>query len=87
MNPDFSDGFEVPVRRSVVQPILIAGLPRNFCFLLWTIAAALGFGMRALWVIPIALIIHIVCVRLTKNEPYFMSVFIKALKSPERLEP
>ena len=34
--PTLPDGFEVPIHRSLTEPILVAGLPRRFAILLWT---------------------------------------------------
>ena len=29
------EGFEVPIHRSLTEPILLAGLPRNVALVLW----------------------------------------------------
>ena len=39
-------GFEVPLHRSLTEPILLAGAPRNIAILNGTIAAALGLGLQ-----------------------------------------
>ena len=40
------DGFEVPLHRSLTEPILLAGAPRAIAIVNGTIAAALGLGLR-----------------------------------------
>ena len=38
------DGFLIPVRQALIQPVLLAGVPRSFAMVNFTIAAALGLG-------------------------------------------
>jgi type IV secretory pathway TrbD component len=55
--------------------------------LLWTTSAAIGFGLQQIWVLPFAILMHVVLVALTRRDPFFFEVFIRALKSPKRLDP
>lgn len=81
------DGFEVPVHRSLTEPILLAGLPRTLALLLWTTAAALGLGLRQIWVVPVALALHGVLAAAAKRDPYFFDVFLRAIHAQRRLDP
>jgi type IV secretion system protein TrbD len=81
------DGFEVPVHRSLVEPMLMAGLPRTLALVLWTTMAAFAFGLRQLWVLPIGLGLHLLCAAVTRADPYFFDILIPALKAPKRLDP
>jgi len=83
----FDEGFEVPIHRSLTQPILVAGLPRNLGLLLWTITAAFALGLHQIWVLPISLVMHLVFAALAKRDPYFFDVFLRALRARHRLEP
>ncbi|SPD72442.1 Type IV secretory pathway VirB3 family protein [uncultured Desulfobacterium sp.] len=80
-------GFHVPYHRSLMQVVLIAGLPRSAAYMLWTIAAALGMGMRQWWVLPVAIVIHALVAIFIKNDPYFFEILNRALKAPKSLEP
>ena len=42
------EGFEVPLHRSLTEPILLAGAPRSIAIVNGTVAAALGLGVPAL---------------------------------------
>ena len=42
------EGFEVPLYRSLTEPVLLAGAPRSVAVVNGTIAAALGLGLQ-LW--------------------------------------
>lgn len=81
------EGYEIPLHRSLTEVILLGGVPRTPAILLWTTAAALGFGMQQIWVLPFAVLMHVVLVALTRRDPFFFEVFIRALKSPKRLDP
>ena len=42
MRPPTPAGYEVPLHRSLTEPVLIAGAPRSFTILNGTLAAAIG---------------------------------------------
>ena len=42
-------GYEIPLHRSLTEPILMGGAPRSAAILIGTIAAALALGLR-LWI-------------------------------------
>lgn len=72
-------GYEAPVHLSLVEPILVAGLPRSVAFVYWIMAAALMLGMHQLWLLPLALLGHWGLTRLTRFDPHFMVVIRAAL--------
>ena len=79
-------GLEVPLHRSLTQPLLLAGLPRRLALLLWTTAGAFALGMHQLWVIPIAVVLHGAFATMTKRDPYFFDVITRAV-GQRRLDP
>jgi len=81
------EGFEVPIHRSLTEPILIGGLPRNFAILLWTPGMVVILGLYQLWFLPIQIALHLVFVYLTRRDPDFFEVFKRALRAQRRLEP
>lgn len=74
------EGFEAPVHLSLVEPILVAGLPRTVAFLYWTLIAAFVVGLHQLWILPLGLLGHFGLVRLTRFDPHFLEVIRCALK-------
>jgi type IV secretory pathway TrbD component len=80
-------GYVVPLHRSLTEPILIAGLPRNLAFLVWTMIAAMVLGGQQFWVLIPGLILHGACVRATHYDPQLLEVFRAAQRDPRRLEP
>jgi type IV secretion system protein VirB3 len=83
----FLAGFEVPLHRSLTEPILMAGAPRTVAIANGTLAAAVGLGLQ-LWIPGIALwlIGHSFAVWGAKVDPQFMSVFARHLKHRSLLD-
>lgn len=85
--PDVIPGLEVSLHRSLVEPILFAGLPRSVALMLWIAVLALAFGLRQLWVLPIGIVLHLICAGLTRTDPHFFEILIRAAKAQRRLDP
>jgi type IV secretion system protein VirB3 len=81
------DGFEVPVHRSLTEPILLAGLPRRLALLMWTFSAAIVLGLYQLWFLAVAVALHLFFAALARRDPQFFDVFVRAVRGPSRLEP
>lgn len=75
------DGFEVPLHRSLTEPILLAGAPRTIAIINGTLAAALGLGLR-LWIagLLVWLIGHTLAVLAAKRDPQFAPVLARHLR-------
>jgi type IV secretion system protein TrbD len=75
MRSDAIPGYEVPMHRSLTEPVLIAGAPRSFAILNGTLSAAVGLGLR-LWIagLVIWLVGHAVAVWVTRKDPAFLTV-------------
>ena len=79
-------GFYAPVRRSLTEPILMAGAPRTVAIINGTLAAAVGLGLR-LWVAGAALwlIGHLAAVWAARRDPAFVDVVRRHLRYPAHL--
>ncbi len=75
------EGFEVPLHRSLTEPILLAGAPRALAIVNGTVAAALGLGLR-MWVAGLVLWAagHTVAVFAAKRDPDFAEVLRRHLR-------
>ncbi len=69
------EGFSVPVHRSLTQPILLGGAPREFAILNGTLGAALLFGLHSFIGVPVCIVLHLVAVALAKEDPQFLDTF------------
>ena len=76
-----SEGFEAPIHRALVEPILLGGAPRAIAILNGTVAAALGLGLQR-WVAGLALwaVGHSLAVLAAKRDPDFMPVLVRHLR-------
>ncbi|HZU50343.1 MAG TPA: VirB3 family type IV secretion system protein [Sphingomicrobium sp.] len=83
---DHLDGFEVPVHRSLVEPILLGGAPRALAILNGTIAAALGLGLQQ-WLAGIAIwaLGHSTAVIAARRDPDFAPVLVRHLRQRANL--
>ncbi len=43
------EGWELPVAQALAEPVMIAGMPREYAILMGTIALALGLALRIWW--------------------------------------
>jgi type IV secretory pathway TrbD component len=86
MEGELPQGFYAPVRRSLTEPILLAGAPRNLAIVNGTLAAALGLGLR-LWIAGVALwlIGHLAAVWAARRDPAFVEVARRHLRYPPHL--
>ena len=80
-------GFEVPLHRSLTEPVLLGGAPRTVAIANGTLAAAVGLGLQ-LWVAGLALWLvgHALAVWGAGLDPQFMAVFARHLKHPPLLD-
>ncbi len=75
------EGYEIPLHRSLTEPILMAGAPRGVAIINGTLAAALGLGLQ-LWIAGLAvwLLGHAAAVYAAKKDPRFMEVLIRHVR-------
>ena len=81
-----TDGYEIPLHRSLAEPVLLAGAPRAAAIVIGTFAAVLALGLR-LWIPGLAtwVILHSAAVFLARLDPDFMAVALRAARHREHL--
>ncbi|MFN7040191.1 MAG: VirB3 family type IV secretion system protein [Acidovorax temperans] len=82
-----SSGFEVPLHRSLTEPILLGGAPRTVAITNGTLSAAVGLGLQ-LWIPGVLLWIlgHSLAVWGARMDPQFMQVFARHIKQRQLLD-
>ncbi len=80
------EGFEAPIHRALVEPILLGGAPRSMAILAGTVAAALGLGLQQ-WLAGLVLWLvgHSLMAFAAKRDPDFGSVVARHLRQKGRL--
>jgi type IV secretion system protein VirB3 len=76
-----SEGFEVPLHRSLTEPILLGGAPRGYAIANGTLAAAVGLGLQ-MWLpgVLLWLVGHAIGVCGARVDPQFVPVLARHLK-------
>jgi type IV secretion system protein TrbD len=82
-----TEGFDVPLHRSLTEPIFLAGAPRSVAVLNGTLAAAVGIGLQ-LWIPGLLLWIvgHSLAVWGAKSDPQYVDVFSRHMKHKSFLD-
>ncbi len=81
-----ADGFEIPLHRSLTEPILLAGAPRTAAIAIGTLSAAIGLGLQ-LWIAGLILWIagHSAAVVMARSDPDFLKVAGRSIRHREHL--
>ncbi|MEP6826514.1 MAG: VirB3 family type IV secretion system protein [Aestuariivirga sp.] len=76
-------GFEVPLYRALVEPILLGGAPRSIAIINGTLAASLGLGLR-LWILGLLVWIggHALAALLARKDHQFADVISRHARYP-----
>ena len=78
--------FRARVHRSLTQPLLFAGVPRQLALANGTITAALALGAQSLLAIPVGVGFHLLLAMLTRHDPQFLQVLTRNLKRGNLLQ-
>ena len=75
------EGFEAPIHRALVEPILLGGAPRAIAIVNGTVAAALGLGLQQ-WIAGLVVwaLGHTLAVFAAKRDPDFGAVLARHLR-------
>lgn len=74
------EGFEIPIHRSLIEPILMGGVPRTIALINGTLVAALGLGLHSFLAFPVGILIHLLALAATRADPDFFSCFRRHIK-------
>ena len=79
--PRHIEGFEAPLHRSLVEPILLGGAPRAIAIVNGTVAAALGLGLQQ-WIAGLLVwaLGHTLAVFAARRDPDFAPVLARHLR-------
>ncbi|MFC7049492.1 VirB3 family type IV secretion system protein [Emcibacter nanhaiensis] len=74
-------GLEVPLHRSLTEPLLLAGARRSVTIVIGTLAAAMGLGLQ-LWLAGLLLWFtgQSLAVWLTRRDPDFLETGLRHLR-------
>lgn len=85
-HPDRPEGFELPLAGSLTQPILMAGLPREYAILMGTLALVLGLALKLWWLgLTWWGVAHALGLWFAKADARFLDVLRRHLSMPGHL--
>lgn len=73
------DGYEVPVHRALSTPRLLLGIPRDIGVVLFTVAAAMAFGLQSWWAVPVTAGLYAAALMATRYEPQWPELLRRSL--------
>jgi type IV secretion system protein VirB3 len=75
------EGFEAPIHRALVEPILLGGAPRTVAIVIGTLAAALGLGLQQ-WLAGLVVwaVGHTLAVMVARRDPDVFAVLGRHLR-------
>ena len=75
------EGFEAPLHRALVEPILLAGVPRAIAIVIGTVSAAIGLGLQQ-WLAGLLIwaVAHSAAVFAARHDPDFAAVLLRHLR-------
>lgn len=81
------EGWDLPVAQALAEPVMLAGMARDYAVLMGTIALILGLGLR-LWWLGAAwwAIAHAVGVYVARKDKHFFDVLRRHLGRPGHLD-
>jgi len=74
------EGFEIPIHRSLTQPQLMAGAPREITLINGTLSTALVLGLHSVYGVPVGLVLHLIAVAVTKHDPQCFATVRRQLR-------
>jgi len=80
-------GWDLPVATALVEPITVAGMPRDYAILMGTIALMLGLALRIWWLgLLWWAIAHAVGLYAARTDKRFFDVLRRHLALPGHLD-
>lgn len=76
-----------PVYRSLVEPLLIAGVEKPFAIVNATLAIALVGDLHLYGWIPLSVLAHMILRRITLDDPFTRQIYVKYNRQPESYDP
>lgn len=85
--PDPREGWDLPLAQSLAEPVLLAGMPREYAILMGTVALVLGLALRIWWLgLLWWALAHGVALYAARTDKRFFEVLRRHLARPGHLD-
>lgn len=81
------EGFRIPIHRSLTEPIMLGGIPRNIAIANGVAVLAFVLGAHNLWILPLGIVSHLILVALHRRDKQVLSILKRNLSRPSHLRP
>ena len=75
-----TDAYVIPIRRSLTEPMLLAGIPRTLAIIGWTTVAALTLHLFAWWALVLGVVLHGVAAHFAAADPHFFDIAVRSVR-------
>lgn len=80
-------GWDLPVAAALVEPVTLAGMPRDYAILMGTVAVVLGLALRIWWLgLLWWAVAHAVGLYAARSDKRFFDVLRRHLALPAHLD-
>jgi type IV secretory pathway VirB3-like protein len=79
--------YKKPVRRSLLQREMVAGIPQLGLLLLFLLGLIFVYGLRLYFTIVPIVLLYFVMRHFTKRDQWFIDIIIENIKQKDRLIP
>jgi type IV secretory pathway TrbD component len=81
------EGWDLPVAQGLAEPVMLAGMPRDYAVLMGTVALMLGLALRIWWLgLGWWAIAHAVGLYAARVDKRFFQVLARHLRLPGHLD-
>lgn len=81
------EGWDLPVAQALAEPVLLAGMPRDYAILMGTIALVLGLALRIWWLgVAWWVVAHALGLYVARADKRFFDVLRRHLARPCHLD-
>jgi type IV secretion system protein TrbD len=79
------DGFRVPIHRSLIDPLMMGGIPRHIALLNGFVTLIVVMGAHNLWMLPLGIMSHVILATLHRRDKHILGVIKANLSRPSYL--
>ena len=81
------EGWDLPVAQALSEPVLMAGMPRDYAILMGTVAVVLGLALRIWWLgLLWWAVAHAVGLFAARADRRFFDVLRRHLSTPSHMD-
>jgi type IV secretion system protein TrbD len=81
------EGFRIPIHRSLTEPVMLGGIPRNIAIANGVAIVAFVMGAHNLWILPLGIVSHLILVALHRGDKQILTILKRNVSRSPYLRP